>query len=134
MTILGIDHVQLGAPSGSEKEARYFYGHLLGLTELRKPEALRSRGGVWFKVGDQELHVGIAESFVPAQKAHPAIAVSPDGLPVLAETLARARMAVTWDHALPEVQRFYVTDPWGNRLEFVAKASKSDGPQEERSD
>lgn len=125
MTILGIDHVQLAAPSRSEEEARYFYGHLLGLTELPKPEALRSRGGVWFKVGgDQELHVGVAESFAPAHKAHPALAVSPEGLPVLAETLARAGIAVTWDQALSGVQRFYVADPWGNRLEFVAKVSR----------
>ena len=133
MTILGIDHVQMAAPSGSEEEARYFYGHLLGLTELPKPEALRSRGGVWFKVGDQELHVGVAESFAPAQKAHPALAVSPEGLSVLAESLAQALVAVTWDQALPGVRRFYVADPWGNRLEFVGKACKSDGPHDERS-
>ncbi len=86
MTILGIDHVQISSPTGSEEQARYFYGHLLGLTELPKPEALRSRGGVWFKVGDQELHVGVDEPFAPAQKAHPAFAVSTEDLSALAES------------------------------------------------
>jgi catechol 2,3-dioxygenase-like lactoylglutathione lyase family enzyme len=101
MTILGIDHVQMAAPSGSEETARHFYGRLLGLAELANPEALQSRGGVWFQLGKQQLHIGIAESFVPAQKAHPALAVSPDGLSALAETLAHAGVVVTWDDSLP---------------------------------
>ncbi len=134
MSILGIDHVQIAAPSASEEEARYFYGHLLGLTELPKPEALRARGGVWFKVGDQELHVGVAEPFAPAQKAHPALAVSSEGLSELANSLVQALVAVTWDEALPGVRRFYVADPWGNRLEFVAQATRLDGRHNKRSD
>ena len=26
---------------------------------------------------------------------------------------------VEWDDAIPGVRRFYASDPWGNRLEFV---------------
>jgi len=37
--IIGLDHVQVAAPIGSESEARRFYGGLLGLSELRKPRA-----------------------------------------------------------------------------------------------
>ena len=73
--IARIDHVQVAAPAGGEGAARAFYGDLLGLPELPKPERLRARGGVWFAVGDQQLHVGIEESFAPARKAHPALAV-----------------------------------------------------------
>jgi ribosomal-protein-serine acetyltransferase len=46
--IAELDHVQIAAPVGSESEARRFYGGLLGLSELEKPDALRGRGGVWF--------------------------------------------------------------------------------------
>jgi hypothetical protein len=49
--IIGLDHVQVAAPIGSENAARGFYGGLLGLSELEKPEALRERGGVWFACG-----------------------------------------------------------------------------------
>ncbi|HXA42928.1 MAG TPA: VOC family protein [Candidatus Solibacter sp.] len=132
MTISGIDHVQIAAPSGCEEEARRFYGGLLGLTELPNPEVLRSRGGVWFKVGDQELHVGVAESFAPAQKAHPAFAVHAEDLTALAESLTQALAVVTWDEAIPGVRRFYVADPWGNRLEFVGKGSRSDSHDQRR--
>ena len=49
-----------------------FYGGLLGLREIPKPRALAARGGVWFRLGRQELHVGIEPDFRPALKAHPA--------------------------------------------------------------
>src|SRR5207342_1796511 len=88
---IGLDHVQLAAPSGSEDDARRFYGELLGMAELRKPDPLRARGGVWFSCGDDhQLHVGIAEPFAPASKAHPALLVRPADLDRLAERLAAA--------------------------------------------
>ena len=117
----GIDHVAVAAPPGSEEEARRFYSGVLGLEELPKPEPLAARGGAWFSCGDVQLHVGIAEEFTPAQKAHPAFAV--DGAERLAAVAARlgaAGVEVTWDQELPGTARFYASDPWGNRLEFTA--------------
>ena len=114
----GIDHVQIAAPAGCEAEARRFFGELLGLEELEKPEPLRSRGGVWFRVGAQQLHVGVEQDFAPARKAHPAFAVSRYD-----ELLARLRSAglsVADDASIPGVRRCYVTDPWENRIELVA--------------
>jgi len=114
--IARVDHVQVAAPPGAEDVARAFYGDLLGLPELPKPKRLRARGGVWFAVGDQQLHVGIEESFAPARKAHPALAVPRAGdLSALAAKLEAAGRAVTWDGP-----RFYVDDPFGNRLELLA--------------
>jgi catechol 2,3-dioxygenase-like lactoylglutathione lyase family enzyme len=113
-----IDHVQLAAPPGCEAEARRFFAELLGLEELEKPVPLRARGGVWFRVGEQQLHVGVEQEFAPARKAHPAFAVSRYD-----ELLARLRAAgvpVTDDASIPGVRRCYVADPWGNRIELVA--------------
>jgi len=118
--ITGIDHVQVAAPPGGEQEARAFYGGVLGLQELEKPEPLRSRGGVWFKVGPQQLHVGIQEDFEPATKAHPAFQV--DALDELAERVITAGAPVHYDDAIPG--RFYTEDPWGNRLELLSSASR----------
>ena len=56
--ITGIDHVQVAAPPGCEPAARSFYGGLLELAEVDKPEVLAARGGCWFAVGGQQLHVG----------------------------------------------------------------------------
>jgi catechol 2,3-dioxygenase-like lactoylglutathione lyase family enzyme len=116
VAVTGIDHVQVAAPAGCEAEARAFYGGLLGLDELPKPEALAARGGCWFRAGAQELHVGVEEPFEPARKAHPGLVV--DDLDALAERLAAEGIAVGWDEAIPGTRRFHTADPFGNRLEL----------------
>ncbi|HEX6724649.1 MAG TPA: VOC family protein [Gaiella sp.] len=121
--ISGLDHVQVAAPAGCEEAARRFYGSLLGLEELTKPPLLAARGGVWFRVGAHELHIGVADAFVPAEKAHPAFRVSTSReLEGLAARLEAGGFAVRWaDSAeIPGTARFFVDDPWGNRLELVA--------------
>lgn len=82
--ILGIDHVQVSAPRGCGDDARRLYGGLLGLAEIGKPEPLRARGGVWFRCGAQQLHVGVDERFTPAEKAYPALLVQSGSLDGLA--------------------------------------------------
>ena len=114
----GIDHVQLAAPPGCEDAARRFFGDLLGLEELEKPEPLRSRGGAWFRVGSEQLHVGVEASFSPARKAHPAFSVS--AYDELQNRLRAAGVEVTDEDSIPGLRRCYVYDPWGNRIELVA--------------
>lgn len=116
-TVAGIDHVQLAAPPGCEDAARGFFGGILGLEEIPKPESLRARGGVWFRCGGQELHLGVQDDFAPARKAHPAFRVS--GLDELRARLAGAGLELVDDDSIPDVSRFYARDPFGNRLEFI---------------
>jgi len=119
--ITGIDHVQIAAPKGCEPEARRFFGHLLGLPEIEKPEPLRSRGGCWFRVGSRQLHIGVEDPFQPATKAHPAFSVA--NIDQLFETLSQHGIPCIWDQALHGIRRFYANDPWGNRLEFTEPSS-----------
>lgn len=120
MCALGLDHVQVAAPPGCEEAARRFYGELFGLPEVAKPDPIRGRGGVWFRLGAHQLHVGVEEAFSPARQAHPALRVAPEELDPLAKRLAAAGVKVAWDDALPDVRRFYTEDPWGNRVEVLA--------------
>jgi hypothetical protein len=46
---------------------------------------------------------------------------SVEDLRLLTERLERAGRRVRWDRELPDVPRFYVEDPWGNRLELLAQ-------------
>jgi hypothetical protein len=108
--------VQVSCPAGSEDLLRQFYGELVGLPEIPKPPRLAARGGVWFKVGGQELHCGVEPRFSPAQKAHPAFVVH--DLDALAARLRAAGRPVTWDDAIPGVRRFHTRDHVGNRVEF----------------
>jgi catechol 2,3-dioxygenase-like lactoylglutathione lyase family enzyme len=116
-----LDHVQIAVPPGGEAQARAFYGRLLGLAEIPKPETMRASGGVWFALAGTELHIGIEEPFAPAGKAHPALSVAPAVLDELAERLHAAGSPVKWDERLPGARRFYTEDPFGNRLELVSR-------------
>ena len=115
--IAGVHHVQLSVPAGAEPALRAFYGGLLGMAEVAKPPRLAARGGVWFRSGTAELHLGVEDGFRPARKAHPGLLVC--GLAGLAERLAAAGHGVTWDDLLPGYRRCYVHDPCGNRLELL---------------
>lgn len=122
MPITGLDHIQVAAPRthGTEQAARDFYGGLLGLREIEKPEALKPKGGVWFSLGAGELHVGIEKPFAPARKAHPAFAVS--GLALLRSILKEAGVPTSEAETVSGVARCYVHDPFGNRIELLERA------------
>lgn len=117
--ILGLNHVQIEAPAGCEEAARTFYGELLGLAEIEKPEHLRRRGGVWFACGEQQIHIGVTSDFVPRRKGHPALEVQ--NLSAWRAHLEQARIAINEDEPLPGWTRFYIADPWGNRIELLER-------------
>ncbi|MEN3359502.1 MAG: hypothetical protein V7637_3484 [Mycobacteriales bacterium] len=119
--VLGVHHVLLAAPAGVEPDLRAFYGGVLGMAEVPKPPGLAGRGGVWFRAGQAELHLGVEADFRPARKAHPGLLVS--DLDDLAGRLAAVGHPVTWDDLFAGHRRCYVTDPAGNRLELLEAPS-----------
>lgn len=128
--ITGIDHIQLAIPPGGEAKARPFWCGILNFTEIEKPEALKTSGGAWFVYGPVHLHLGVQVDFVPAKKAHPAFLV--DSLAQIRKTFEQHDISIQVDPRTPELPRFYVSDPFGNRIEFIEKGagfseSDSDG-------
>jgi catechol 2,3-dioxygenase-like lactoylglutathione lyase family enzyme len=115
--ISSVDHVQVAAPAGCERAAREFYGSILGMQEVVKPKGLRARGGCWFQCGRDQLHIGVEKDFRAAEKAHPAFVVT--NLHELRATLQARGIPIIEDDNIVGLQRFYVHDPWGNRLEFI---------------
>jgi catechol 2,3-dioxygenase-like lactoylglutathione lyase family enzyme len=122
--IADLHHVQLSAPPESEAIARRFYRDLLGLAEIEKPPALKTRGGVWFKAGDRQLHIGVEQGYAPPRKAHPAFSVV--GLDALRERLEAAGFKTESDDLFAGYRRLYVRDPFGNRLEFLEPLPSDD--------
>ena len=116
-SIGGIDHIQIAAPPGSENEARTFYGELLGMPEIEKPDNLKARGGCWFACGVQEVHIGIQQEFSPAKKAHPGFTVN--ALDSLRARLEDAGYLITVEPPINGRTRFFTHDPFGNRIEFL---------------
>ena len=120
MAMIGIDHVQLAMPAGGDEAARRFYRDVLGLAEVGKPPQLAARGRLWFVVGGVSLHLGVEAHFRPATRAHPAFLVA--DLPALRARLDTAGVEIVEDDSGLPVDRCYVGDPFGNRIELVASA------------
>jgi catechol 2,3-dioxygenase-like lactoylglutathione lyase family enzyme len=117
MAYLSFDHVQVAMPAGGEERARSFYRDVLGFAEVPQPQPMRGGGGVWFRNGTVELHLGIDLDFRPARRAHPALLVN--DLDELAARCQAAGFAPTWDERYPGFRRFYLHDPFGNRIEIL---------------
>ena len=115
--ILGLDHVQLAMPAGREADARRFYKDVLGISEKPKPPNLAVRGGCWFESDAVRIHLGVDPDFRPARKAHPALLVK--GIDAYRRRLLSAGYTLSEDEPLVGYDRFYVEDPFGNRLEML---------------
>ena len=118
-----VHHVNVTVPKSLEAAAKHFYGVVMGLEEVPKPDGSRGRGGAWYQLGQMQLHLSIEEPLRHdcISKRHVCYTVSD-----LAEAEERFRNAgveiMPDDLPTPGWSRFYVRDPGGNRLE-IAQAS-----------
>ena len=115
-----IHHVNVTVPKSLEDAAKNFYGVIMGLQEVPKPESSRARGGAWYQMGPLQLHVSIENSLGDGciSKRHVCYTVAN-----LAEAEDRFWSAgveiLPDDQPTPGWARFYVRDPGGNRLEIA---------------
>jgi len=116
--IARLHHVQLAMPAGGEQKARLFYSDLLGIAEREKPEELKNRGGCWFENSSLRVHLGVEENFKPARKAHPGFQTA--DFESLRSKLLRAGHENTGGAQIDGCARFFVEDPFGNRIEIIA--------------
>ena len=125
MAIVGLHHVQVNVPSGRADEVRRFYGEVLGLEEMPRPDSLSDAGrsGIWYRLGESEFH-----SFFNPDPAleretssrHPALLV--DDVPALREQLEAAGAELEQAIPIGGRERFFVRDPFGNRIELMGFA------------
>jgi catechol 2,3-dioxygenase-like lactoylglutathione lyase family enzyme len=111
-----LSHVNVTMPKGGEDDARRFYGGLLGLREIPKPEPMHVRGGVWFDAVGLDVHVSVETDRVGADASRHF------GLECADVSGLRARLEAagvgTEDGRPAPWQRFFVRDPFGNRIEI----------------
>ena len=115
-----LHHINVTVPRSLEDAAKHFYGVVMALEEVPKPETSRGRGGAWYQLGRLQLHLsiedGLGENCI--SKRHVCYTVSN-----LAEAEKQFRNAGVEifpdDLPTPGWSRFYVRDPGGNRLEIA---------------
>jgi catechol 2,3-dioxygenase-like lactoylglutathione lyase family enzyme len=116
--IVRIHHAQITIPPGAEEQAREFYCQALGLAEVDKLISLAGRGGFWFQVGGQQVHVGTEGGGERvATKAH--LAYQVDDLDAWRDRLQALGIEALDGVPIPGYDRFEFRDPFGNRVEFI---------------
>ena len=116
--IIGIHHAHISIPQGAEEEGKQFYCGVLGLTQVQKPDTLKSRGGFWLKVGEDTLHVG-TEDGVERLKTKAHIAYQVEDLSYWKGVLDMHNISVKKGIPIPGYERFEFRDPFGNRVELI---------------
>jgi len=123
--ITGIDHVNLLIDDGAEaiERANRFYVGVLGLEPAARPDNTDSgKPGAWYSCGSQELHLSAssgATALNSATRRHHAYRVA--NLDQLRAHLERAGIEILAGNTFAGQKRFFVRDPFGNRLEFVER-------------
>ena len=131
--IVGLDHVTIQIDEGGEAlaNALHFYVDLLGLRPLDRPANTdNGRPGAWLQCGPaQQLHITTGAGATEENRAsrrHPAFRVS--DLEGLRKRFVAAGVEILAGNRFPGQERFFVRDPFGNRLEFVTRTMGRDAP------
>jgi catechol 2,3-dioxygenase-like lactoylglutathione lyase family enzyme len=118
-----LQHVSVPRPPGEEANHRAidFYAGVLGLEHIPTPRSFEGTVEVtWFRIGDCELHVyalGTGEQ-APDSGAHFCLVVA-DSAAARAE-LERSGYPCDDAIPIPNRPRFYIHDPFGNRIEITS--------------
>lgn len=107
-------------PPDGHDAARAFFGGALGMEETAPPTGLNPGRLVWFRAGDDgcEVHCFVDEQMhIKSGGAHLCLQV--DDLEAHRERLAQHGVNVEETDAIVNRPRFFVTDPFGNKIEIT---------------
>ena len=118
-----LHHAQISIPRGGEVLARDFYCNILGLPEVPKPESLAGRGGLWLQLDGSQLHCGV-EDDVERTKTKAHVAMEVDNLSEMKLKITNYGLITEDGIPIPGYDRFEFRDPFGNRMEILARSTQ----------
>lgn len=118
-TLQRVQHVSLARPRGDagDEQARHFYGQILGLEEITPPASLAASHLIWFRLGDNELHLFPSDQ--PPAHAAQHLCLQTDDVEALRAHVAAAGVEIIEDTPIPNRPRFFARDPFDNLIEFT---------------
>jgi extradiol dioxygenase family protein len=108
-----LDHILISIPVGKTDEARTFYRNVLGLTEIPGDHP---KGAIWFDIADIQLHIR-EETPQTSSDRHPAFEIT--GLDEAQRHFQAFGITPSFSSEIDGRQRFFIRDPFGNRIEFL---------------
>ena len=118
--ILGLHHVQISVPVSMEAAGIEFYGNVLGLVQIEKPESLKDRGGTWFELDGLQLHLAV-EDGVNRRSTKTHLAYQVADLGYWRSRMIENEVTPVESIPIPGYDRFEARDPFGNRIEFIQR-------------
>ena len=117
--VLGVNHVNVTVPAAFETEARHFYGVVLGLRQIPKPEGTRKNIGAWYQLGRIQLHLSIEDGVDnQASERHVCYQVA-DIAGAELHFRASAIEVIVDPNPAGGGSRFFIRDPGANLIEIT---------------
>ena len=117
--IIEFHHVNVTVPQALEDATKHFYGVVLGLKQLQKPEGSRTNVGAWYQLGAMQLHLSI-EDEVDNRASDRHVCYTVRDVALAEQHFGAAGVVVIPDpRPIPGRPRIYVRDPGGNLIEIA---------------
>lgn len=123
-----LNHITFNAPSGEEEKVRWFYGTILGLKEVVLPSKLEALYELlWFEMLDFLIHIEFTPHYVRPQSGEEKGVIMPGrhvafevkNLAAIRKDFEAKKLDMRKAVPLPDRDRFYLVDPFGNFFEFI---------------
>ena len=115
-----VHHIQIFVPREVEQAAKHFYGDVLGLEEIPKPEAWRKNGGAWYRHGPNQLHLSLLRQPEDNRGSQRHVCYMVADLEIAEKIMREAGVEIVPDdRPFDQWTRFYVRDPGGNYIEIA---------------
>jgi catechol 2,3-dioxygenase-like lactoylglutathione lyase family enzyme len=114
LEILALDHCSVLITD--VERSRRFYGQLLGLKEIARPKTF-DFVAIWYDLGNQHIHLLLKDRPDTISPRHLALRVY--------DCVAARRyfqehgVAISETTKIPSADRFFISDPDGNRIEII---------------
>jgi catechol 2,3-dioxygenase-like lactoylglutathione lyase family enzyme len=117
--IIKLNHVNVTVPSALEDAAKHFYGTVVGLRQIPKPEGTRQNIGAWYEFGGVQLHLSTEDDVQNATSdRHVCYQVADAASAEL--HFRQAGIEIIPDPRPPKgTSRFFLRDPGGNMIEIT---------------
>lgn len=119
-----LNHITINVPPGEHEKVRWFYGKVLGLKEVPYPKVLEDYLDlIWFEFLDFLIHIDLSNPFFKASKnRHVCLEVK--NIASVRKEL-ESKGAITQNAIpIPDRDRFFVIDPFGNYFELLEMHKK----------
>lgn len=119
--VVKLQHVNVTVPASLEEAAKTFYGELLGLQQIEKPDGPRKYVGAWYQMGESQLHLSI-EDLARNQESNRHVCYSVSDIASALSTFRTAGVEVVSEEQLVNGgSRFFVRDPAANLIEITSE-------------